>query len=374
MSIPLVDLDAIHGPIRDAMLEAIARVVASNTFIQGPEVEALERELAETLGVPEVIGCSSGTDALLMAMMALGIGPGDEVVTTPYTFVSTANTVLRLGAKPVFVDIEPRSMNLAVDQLEAAVTPATRAVIPVHLFGRPADMGGVLAVAARHRLAVIEDAAQAILASLDGRQVGAHGTLGCFSFFPAKNLGALGDGGAVTTGDAGLAKQLRAIRTHGGLRRYHHDLLGGNFRLDALQAAVLRVKLRSLEGWTRAREEAAARYRELFASVAPAPEVTLPEPGPGRHVWNQFVIRVPEGRRDSVTSALSAAGIGWAIYYPIPLHLQPCFEHLGHRPGSFPESERAARETLAIPVAPGTRPDQQARVVQVIAQGLGGKP
>ncbi len=369
--VPFVDLAFIHAPIQDRMLNAIAEVVRKDAYILGPEVDAFEAEIAAFLGVRHAIGVSSGTDALLVSLMALDVGPGDEVITSPYSFVASANVISRLGARPVFVDIEPDSFNLDPTLLEPAITAHTKGILVPHLFGRPADLTAISAVARRHDLFVLEDAAQAIGAEWQGQRVGGLGTLGAFSFFPAKNLGALGDGGLVTTQDTDLAEQVRMLRAHGSKRRYMHLAIGGNFRLDALQAAVLRVKLPELEGWTEARQDAARRYEDLFAARGLHDLVHLPPNGPGRHVWNQYVIRVAAARRADVFDALGAADIGRAVYYPIPLHLQPCFEPLGYQPGDLPEAERAATETLAIPVAPGLTPAQQEVVVEAIAQALG---
>ena len=357
MSVPLVDLSAIHGPLRGQML--------------GPEVDAFEQEVAAFLGVPHAVGVSSGTDALLCALMALDIGPGDEVVTTPYTFFATAGAIARVGAKPVFADIEADSFNLSPAAVRGAITDRTRAIVVVHLFGRSADMDAIQSVARSRNIPVIEDAAQAIGAEWNGVRVGGIGDLGCFSFFPAKNLGALGDGGLVTTRSAELADRLRRLRKHGAHRRYMHDEVGGNFRLDALQAAVLRVKLPALEGWISARQDNAYRYTELFQDAG-LHDVVLPEPGPGRHVWNQYVVRIPDGRRTDVFDALKDEGIGCAVYYPLPLHQQPCFSSLPLPATGFPESERASRETLALPVAPGLTADQQAQVVGAIRRVLRG--
>jgi len=348
-SVPLLDLQGQYQPLRDEILRAVERVCDSQRFIMGPEVEGLERELAAMLEVAEAVGVSSGTDALLAAMMALGIGPGDEVVTTTYSFFATAGCIARLGARPVLVDIDPVTYNIDPAAAAAAIGPRTRAIIPVHLYGCSAAMDELLAVAGKAGVAVIEDAAQAIGARYSERPVGGIGTLGCFSFFPSKNLGAFGDGGLVTTGDAALAHRVRLMRNHGAERGYHHAFIGGNFRLDALQAAVLRVKLPHLEGWSEARRRNAARYRELMAPLVTRGLVTLPvEPAGCRHIYNQFVVRVP--RRDAVRAALEARRVGTQIYYPVPFHLQECFAYLGHRRGEFPHAERAADETLALPI------------------------
>lgn len=349
--IPILDLKAQNASIRAEAEKAIARVLDSNTFIMGPEVTALEGELASYLGVKHAIGVSSGTDALLVALMALDIGAGDEVIIPPFTFFATAGCVSRTGAKPVFVDIDPATFNLDPAKLAAAITPRTKAIIPVHLFGQPCDMAAIRKVAAAHKLAVIEDAAQAIGSSTAEGKVGGLGTLACFSFFPSKNLGCFGDGGLVTTNDADLAEKVRVLRTHGSKAKYLHAFVGGNFRLDALQAAVLRVKLPHLDGWAAGRIQNAARYDALFRAAELSPE-TLRTPlktQPG-HVYNQYVIRT--NRRDELQKHLEAEGIGTMIYYPLSLHLQECFADLGYKAGAFPESERATAEVLALPIFP----------------------
>ncbi len=369
-SVPLLDLQAQFRPIREEVLAAVARVCDSQRFIGGPEVEGLERELAGMLEVPEAVGVSSGTDALLSAMMALGVGPGDDVVTTTYSFFATAGCIVRLGARPVLVDIDPVTCNIDPAGVAAAITPRTRAVIPVHLYGCSAEMAPILETAARAGVAVIEDAAQAIGARYRGRPVGGLGTLGCFSFFPSKNLGAFGDGGLVVTSDAALAERLRLLRSHGAARKYVHACVGGNFRLDALQAAVLRVKLPHLAAWTEARRRNADRYRDLLAPLAATGRVRLPvEPDGCRHIYNQFVIRV--GDRDRVKAGLDARCVGTEIYYPVPFHLQECFRDLGYRKGQFPAAEEAAGCTLALPIYGELTEDQQRFVVDSIARVIG---
>lgn len=364
--VPLLDLQAQYQPIRDEVLAAITRVCDSQRFIGGAEVEGLERELAARLTVKDAVGVSSGTDALLAAMMAVNIGPGDEVVTSTYSFFATAGCIARLGATPVFVDIDPVTYNLDPDALQGAMTPRTKAIIPVHLYGCSADMDRILAVAARAGVAVIEDAAQAIGALYKGQPVGGWGTLGCFSFFPSKNLGAFGDGGLVTTNAPALAHRLRLIRNHGMEPRYYHHFVGANFRLDALQAAVLRVKHQYLARWTEARRRNADRYRALFASLEGEGRIGLPvEPVGCYHIYNQFVVRLHE--RDKVKAALEARHIGCEIYYPVPFHLQQCFAGLGYRKGQFPHAERAADETLALPIYGELTEAQQQHVVDAIA-------
>jgi dTDP-4-amino-4,6-dideoxygalactose transaminase len=372
MRVPLLDLQAQYGPLRDELLAAVTRVCDSQRFILGPEVEALERELAEYIGVRDAVAVSSGTDALLAAMMALGIGPGDEVVTSTYSFFATAGCIARLGAVPRLVDIDPATFNLTADGVRAVLSPRTRAIIPVHLYGLCADMDPLLAVAAEAGVPVIEDAAQAIGATDRGRQAGSMGVMGCFSFFPSKNLGAFGDGGLVSTNDASLASDLRRLRNHGAEQRYFHDRIGGNFRLDALQAAVLRVKLPHLARWTEMRRDNAARYRGLFAAVAGpegAARLDLPsEPDGRRHIYNQFVVRVQN--RDAVRDVLTERGIATEIYYPVPFHLQACFAYLGHRAGEFPVAEAAASSSIALPIYGELTPAQQSAVVESVADAL----
>ena len=365
MPVPLLDLKAQYDPLRREILDAITRVCDSQRFIHGPEVEGLEREIEAYLGVQHAIGMSSGTDAVLAALMAMGIGPGDEVVTSTYSFFATAGCVSRLGARPVLVDIDPATFNLDPDAAVAAITPRTRAIVPVHLFGQSADLMPIINAGVRHNVPVIEDAAQAIGAKYHDHSVGGIGAIGCFSFFPSKNLGAFGDGGIVTTNDAGLAHQLRLLRNHGMEPKYYHHIIGGNFRLDALQAAVLRIKLPHLDAWTAGRQRNAARYRALFADAGLSGTLRLPvEASERTHIYNQFVIRVPE--RDRLKAHLDAAGIGTEIYYPIPFHLQKCFASLGYAPGAFPEAETAAKDSLAVPIYPELTEAQQAAIVDTI--------
>jgi len=370
--VPLLDLTAQYASIRDETLAAVIRVCDSQRFIMGPEVEGLERELAALLGVKEAIGVSSGTDALLVAMMVLGVGPGDEVITPTYSFFATAGCVARLGATPILVDVDPVTYNADPRAVAAAITPRTKAIIPVHLYGQSADMDPILDSADRAGVAVIEDAAQAIGARYKGRAVGGLGTLGCFSFFPSKNLGAFGDGGLVTTNDAALAHKIRLLRNHGAEPKYFHKVVGGNFRLDALQAAVLRVKAPHLASWTEARRRNAARYRELFGALVPPGLVGLPaESADCYHIYNQFVVRVRE--RDALRAHLEAVGVGTEIYYPVPFHVQECFAYLGYRNGAFPHAERAAAETIALPIFGELTEDQQRYVVQSIAAFFAGR-
>ncbi|MEQ8728923.1 MAG: DegT/DnrJ/EryC1/StrS family aminotransferase [Sandaracinaceae bacterium] len=359
--IPLLDLAAQNGPLREEAMIAIRDVVRADRFIMGPEVDAFEREVAAHLGVKHAIGVSSGTDALLVALMALDVGPGDEVITTPFSFFATAGVVHRLGATPVFVDIDPRSFNLDAGQVAAKTSDATKAIVPVHLFGQPADLEPLRSLG----VPIVEDAAQAIGARTEAGPVGALGALGAFSFFPSKNLGAFGDAGLVTTEDDALAEKVRRLRVHGGHPKYMHAIVGGNFRLDAIQAAVLRVKLPHLARWQEGRVANAARYDALFAERAIPGLVPPPRVSEG-HVYNQYTIRVRD--RDGLVEALAAEGIGSAVYYPRPLHLQECFSQLGHAEGDFPEAERASREVLSLPIFPELGEVRQRRVVDAIAR------
>ena len=368
MAVPLLDLKAQYLPLREQMLESITRVCDSQRFILGPETEALERDLAGLVGVPDAIGVSSGTDAILVALMALGIGPGDEVITSTYSFFATAGCVVRVGARPVLVDIDPETFNLDPRAVEAAITPRTKAIMPVHLYGQCADMDEIMAIATRAGLPVIEDACQSIGATYRGRQAGSFGTAGCFSFFPSKNLGAFGDGGLVTVTDAEFGKKIRLLRGHGAERRYYHQQVGGNFRIDELQSAVLRVKLPHLDAWTRGRQTNADRYRALFAARG-LDEVKMPVARTDRtHIYNQFIIRLP--KRDEVKAHLQASGIGCEVYYPVPFHLQECFQDLGYAPGAFPQAEAAASDSLALPIYGELTEGQQAEVVNAIASVL----
>jgi dTDP-4-amino-4,6-dideoxygalactose transaminase len=352
MKVPLLDVNAQNQPLREPILAAMARVMDAGHFILGAEVEAFEKELAAALGVRRAVGVSSGTDALLVALMALGVGPGDEVVTTPFSFYATVGCIARLGAKPVFADIDPATFNLDPVAAAAACGPRTRALIPVHLFGRPAQLPTV-------SVPLVEDAAQAIGACK------VAGLASCLSFFPSKNLGGFGDGGALLTNDDAFADKVVVLRAHGSKPKYVHPMVGGNFRLDALQAAILRVKLAHLSDWTRARRGNADRYRHLFAGTPGLPpELVLPADAPG-HIYNQFVIRAP--RRDALRAHLTAAGIGTEVYYPLALHLQPCFTDLGLRAGAFPHAERATQEVLALPIYAELTEPQQGTVVEQIA-------
>jgi dTDP-4-amino-4,6-dideoxygalactose transaminase len=370
--VPLLDLRAQYATIREEIRAALDRVAESQYFILGPEVESLEAEVARYCQCEFGVGVSSGSDALLICLMAIGIKPGDEVIVPTYSFFATAGAVSRLGAVPVFVDIESDTYNIDPAAIERVVTSKTRALIPVHLFGQVAEMDPVMEIARKHKLVVIEDAAQAIGAEYKGRRAGSMGEFGCFSFFPSKNLGGFGDGGMVTTNDPELADKLKLLRNHGYRPKYYNKVVGGNFRLDAIQAAVLRVKLRYLDGWTEGRQRNAIQYRKLFneagvvvSSQPDRSQIVLPAEGTdGRHIYNQFVIR--SGARDELMAHLKERRIGSEIYYPVPLHLQECFRELGYGPGRFPVSESAAKETLALPIYPELSEKMIDSVVRVI--------
>jgi dTDP-4-amino-4,6-dideoxygalactose transaminase len=375
-AVPLLDLRPQYRALKQEIDEAIARVVESQYFILGPEVVGLEEEVAEYSGARFGVGMSSGTDALLAALMAYDIGAGDEVIVPTYTFFATAGVVARLGARPVFIDIDPLTYNMPADATVAAITERTRAIIPVHLYGRMAELDPFIDGLQGRDIPIIEDAAQAIGATdAQGRHAGAVGDIGCFSFFPSKNLGGFGDGGMCVTQDDDLVHRLRMLRAHGMEPKYYHALVGGNFRLDALQAAVLRVKLRHLDSWSEARRHNADTYRALFAETGIAADgasgasvddaaVVLPAGAPG-HIYNQFVIRARD--RDELQAHLKARGIGTEIYYPVPMHRQECFRELGYTQGSLPHAERAARETLALPIYPELTEEMLAAVVTGIA-------
>ena len=361
--IPVLDLEPEIDALWEEVNAAVQRVLRSGQFILGPEVEALEAEVAAYLGVRHAIGVNSGTDALVLALRALGIGPGDEVVTTPFTFFATAEAVEAVGASVVFADVEPGSFNLDPERVAAAVTERTKALLPVHLFGRPADMNALLRIAERHGLAVVEDTAQAFGADVGRRKAGTLGALGAYSFFPSKNLGAYGDGGLVTTDDDGAAEAVRMLRAHGSKRKYHNETVGYNSRLDALQAAVLRVKLPHLDAYNDARRAVAARYNDALAGVE---GVVTPELTEG-HVFHQYTVRILGGRRDAVADALKVRGIGTMVYYPVPCHRLPVY---AGRPERFPEAERAADEVLSIPIWPQMGEPTQDRVVAALRAAL----
>ena len=366
MKVPLVDLQAQYASIRDGVREAVDHVFESQHFVMGPDVAALEADLARYCQTKEAIGCASGSDALLLALMALDLGPEDEVITTPFSFFATGSGIARLGARPVFVDIDPFTYNVNVDLIAAAITSRTRAVLPVHLYGQCADMDQLLALCESKGLVLIEDAAQAIGAEDRGRRAGSMGKAGCFSFYPTKNLGAAGDAGIITTSDPDFAARVRRLRVHGGLTEYQHVEVGINSRLDSIQAAVLRAKLPHLDEWSNARAQKAQNYSHLLEGAKLNFRLDPPFIKTGaRHIFHQYVIRVPD-HRDSLMQHLKARDIATKIYYPIPLHLQECFKYLGYKEGDFPEAEKAARETFALPVYPEITTEQQEYVVKVI--------
>ncbi len=372
MHVPLLDLKAQYATIKSEVEAEIAEVMESQHFILGPKVEQCEQAIAQYSRCSHAVGVSSGTDALLACLMAENIGPEDEVITTPYTFFASVGAIARVGATPVFVDIDPITYNLDSNQIAAKVTGKTRAIIPVHLYGQMAEMDGVMAVAGKYSLVVIEDAAQAIGAEHKGRRAGSIGHYGCFSFFPSKNLGAAGDGGMIVTNDAGRAEKLKCLRAHGSKPKYHHKVVGGNFRLDALQAAIVTSKLRHLDAWTAARQRNAKKYDRLFLEAGlsgagnKSSHVGLPSVVADRHIFNQYVIRV--SGRDRLQVALQQHKIGTEVYYPIPMHLQECFAYLGHGAGSYPESERAAKETVALPIYPELSEAELSYVVESIRE------
>ena len=364
---PFLDLRAQFNEIRGEVVEAVLKVLESQQFILGPPVRSFEAAMCAYVGVKAAIGCANGSDALFLSLLALDIGPGDEVITTPFTFIATAEVISIVGAKPVFVDIDATTFNLDITQLKAAITKQTKAIIPVHLFGQPVDMTALMAIASLHKIAVIEDCAQAVGAEWAGQKVGSIGHIGCFSFYPTKNLGACGDGGAVTTNDPAIASKIRMLRTHGMSRiLYHHEETGINSRLDALQAAILQIKLRYLEQWNHARRELAANYQEL---LQPVPAIVIPqEISGGRSVWNQYTIRITQNAidsnyRDEVRSRLQQLGISSMVYYPLPLHLQPVYQNLGYQTGQLPIAEQACHEVLSLPMFPELTFEEQQQVV-----------
>ena len=365
-SISMLDLKAQYLSLKPELDAAVLRVIESTQFINGPDVEAMEQEVAAYCRANHCIGVSSGSDALLVALMALDIGHGDEVITTPYTFFATAGAIVRMGARPIFVDIDPVTFNIDPKAIAAKVTPRTKAIMPVHLFGQCAEMDTILDVARKHKLAVIEDAAQAIGSEYKGRRAGSMGTVGCYSFFPSKNLGCFGDGGAVVTQDRALADKMRLLRGHGSHPKYYHKVVGGNFRLDSIHAAVLRVKLKHLDSWSQARQQGAAYYTNallkygLQGGVIEAPKIVQ-----SRHIFNQYVIRCDD--RENLREHLKKDKITTEVYYPQPMHLQECFANLGHKKGEYPESERAAVTSLALPMYPELPNLQRERVVRSIA-------
>lgn len=365
--VPFLDLKAQYASIRKEVLHAVERVMDSQQFILGKEVQLLESEIAQFVGVPAAVGCASGSDALYLALRALDIEDGDEVITTPFTFIATAGAIARTGARPVFVDIDAKTFNLDPELLSRAITSKTRAIIPVHLFGLPAEMKPILQLARQHGIAVVEDAAQAIGATYEGSQIGSLGLFGCFSFFPSKNLGCAGDGGLVTTTEEALGDKLRLLRAHGSREKYSYEILGVNSRLDSVQAAILRVKLSHLNDWERRRIENAATYRNLFADYRLEEFVTLPTaPANSKHVYNQFVIRCSD--RAKLRLFLRERGFSTEVYYPSPLHVQPAFAYLKHSEGDFQVSEAACREALALPIYPEMTEEVQNAIVRAISQ------
>lgn len=371
-SVPLFDISRQHAVLDEAIQTALTAVCRSGKFVLGPECTELEQSLAKYVGVKHGIACASGSDALLLALMAYDVGPGAEVICPSYTFFATASAVTRLGATPVFADIDPATCNLDVTHLASLVTPQTRAILPVHLYGQCVEMTPLLDTARRFELPVIEDACQAIGAKYRGRAAGALGNIGCFSFYPTKNLGAYGDGGLLTTDDDVIADKLRLLRGHGMSPRYYHKIVGINSRLDTMQAAILKLKLPHLDAWTTARQERAARYEAWFRASGLDTVLRLPHSAPERrHVWNQYVVHVNDGKRDVLRQHLASRKVGTEIYYPVPLHKQECFQYLGYADGSLPQTERAALETLALPIFPELTIAEQRVVVEEIADFFG---
>jgi dTDP-4-amino-4,6-dideoxygalactose transaminase len=373
-SVPLLDVGRGNHPLRQEFLEALGRVIDSGKFFFGPDVEELEKEIAAHSQVAHAIGCASGSDALLLALMALSVGPGDEVIVPSFTFFASVSCITRLGATPVFVDIRRDTFNIDVDKLEAVISPKTRAIIPVHLFGQCAEIDRICQIAGGRDIPVIEDAAQAIGAAYHSRPAGSWGSIGCFSFYPTKNLGGMGDGGMMTTGNDAMADRLRLFAAHGMRPRYHHHVVGINSRLDTFQAAVLRVKMKHLAGGVEARQRNAARYAELFAAcgLAGNEQITLPYRDPAAfHVWNQYSIRVNGGRRDELKAHLAEQGIGTEIYYPIPMHRQKCFSDFRISRDGLAQTEAASAEILNLPIYPELRVDEQLRVVETIKRYYG---
>ncbi len=369
--IPMISLVPQYQNIKPEIDEAVQRVFTSQNFVMGEEVSKFEADMARYCDSREAIGCASGTDALVLALMALNIGPGDEVITTPFSFFATASCIERVGAKPVFVDVEARGFNIDPEAVAAAITPRTKAIVPVHLFGQCARMEPLCRLAVKHNLAIIEDAAQAIGSEYRGRRAGVLGTIGCFSFFPTKNLGGAGDGGMITTDDLQLAARMKKLRVHGDVGRYEHTEVGINSRLDALQAAVLAVKLRYLDSWTEGRQRNANWYEELCTREKLTDVIELPVTLPDRrHVYNQFCVRVHEGLREHVMQTLKEQQIGCAVYYPKPLHLQPCFAHHGYKAGQFPVAEQISQDIMALPIFSELTLAQLERVVGGISQAL----
>ena len=370
MQVPLLDLRAQYAPLKPAIMSVFEEISDSQRFILGPKVEEFEKEMAAYCHTAGAVGVSSGSDALIIALMAEGIGHGDEVITSPFTFFATVGAIVRVGATPVFADIDPVTFNIDPAAVERKITPRTKAIIPVHLFGQAADMDPIMELANKHGLVVIEDACQAIGAEYKGRRVGSIGTYGAFSFFPSKNLGCFGDGGAVSCNDPERIKKLKIFRNHGQSSTYFHEYVGGNFRIDALQAAILSIKLKQLDSWSEARQRNAADYRQRFAAAGLSATVKLPQEAsyPVRHIYNQFCIRIAGGKRDALKQFLGERGIGCAVYYPLSLHLQPCFKSLGGKVGDYPVSEQISQEIMALPIYGETTAEQRQYVVDTIAE------
>ena len=365
-SIPAFDLTQQYKLIGEEIGAKTLEVLASGYYINGSTVERFEQQFASYIGTTDCIGCNSGTDALYLALRALGVGAGDEVITTPFTFISTASMISAVGATPVFIDVDPQTFNLDLDQIAGAITPRTKAIIPVHLFGQPVDMARLTAIAQSHQLWVIEDAAQAAGADWAGAKVGSFGHIGCFSFYPTKNLGACGDAGAITTNDGAIAARIRMLRNHGQQQRYSSEAIGINSRMDALQAAILSIKLNYLEGWNAQRRAIAERYDQVLRHL---PGMTAPKALPG-HVWHQYTLQIGGDRRDSIRQKLQTQGIGSMVYYPVPLHLQPVYEHLGYQSGRLPVAERLAQAVLSLPMFPELSQEQQEQVLYALKDSL----
>ena len=372
MNVPLLDLKTQYAGMKEEILATVEEICDTQYFILGPKVEKFEQEVADYCGTKYAVGVSSGSDALLIALMVEGVGVGDEVITSPFTFFATAGAIARVGATPVFVDIEPDTFNISPAAIEAKITAKTKAIIPVHLYGQCADMDQIISLAEKHNLLIIEDGAQAIGSEYKGKKAGSMGDYGCFSFFPSKNLGGFGDGGAVTTNDKEKYELLKIFRNHGSNPKYYHKYIGGNFRLDALQAGILSIKLKSLDSWSASRASNAADYRELFAASSIADKVTLPVKATysTKHIYNQFCVLIADGKRDGLKQALLDAGVGVDVYYPVPLHLQECFENLNYKSGDFPVSEACCEEIIAIPIYPETTHEQREYVVSIFEKFL----
>ena len=368
-NVPPLDLTRYDEDLKREISRRVAEVFETGRFVMGPANEAFEKAFAAEIGAAHAVGVSSGTDALLVSLMALGVAAGDRVITTPFTFFASAGVIARLSAFPVFVDIEPGTFNMDPEKLEEAITPRTKAIQPVHLYGQCASMDAILEIARRRGVAVVEDACQAVGASFAGRQAGTMGKLGAFSFYPTKNLGGAGDAGAVVTDDEEMAKALRSLRLHGETTRYCHSRVGGNFRMDAVQAAVLAAKLPRLKAWNDRRRAIAAKYAEMLADAERAGKIALPKEAAGRrHVYHQYVVRV--AGRDAVREKLAAAGVATSVFYPVPLHLQECFRDLGYREGAFPVAEKAAKEVLALPIFAEIRDDEVERVAEALVDAV----